>query len=56
MWSEWLVRTLNPRRGADAETAPRPRKPPRAAPPESAADEEYRSALAEAEESELGYK
>jgi hypothetical protein len=58
MWSEWLVRTLNPRRGEDAETAPRPRKPPHAAPPEHAADDfdpgadDYRPALAAVEEGE----
>jgi hypothetical protein len=56
MWSEWLVRTLSPRRGEDAETAPRPRKPPHAAPPELAADglhpgpDEYHAALAAVEE------
>jgi hypothetical protein len=36
MWTEWLVRTLRPRRD-DAEPAPRPRHPPpHAAPPERA--------------------
>jgi hypothetical protein len=50
MWSEWLVRTLSPRRGEDADPAPRPRKPPRAAPRED--DDEYDAELAAVEESE----
>jgi hypothetical protein len=52
MWSEWLVRTLSPRRGEDAEPAPRPRDPPHAAPPERTRDDEYETALAAVEERE----
>jgi len=52
MWSEWLARTLSPRRGEDADPAPRPRKPPHAPPPERADDEEYDAELAAAEENE----
>jgi hypothetical protein len=51
MWSEWLVRTLSPRRGEDADPAPRPRKPPHPAPPEDD-DDEYDAALAAVEEGE----
>jgi hypothetical protein len=54
MWSEWLVRTLSPRRGDDADPTPRPRKPPRSR--ELADDklcpDEYEAALAAVEESE----
>jgi hypothetical protein len=52
MWSEWLVRTLSPRRGEDADPAPRPRQPPHTAPPKDADDAEYNAALAAAEEGE----
>jgi hypothetical protein len=55
MWSEWLVRTLSPRRGEDADPAPRPRKPPHPAPPERAdanGGDEYERALAAVEENE----
>ncbi len=54
MWSEWLVRTLNPRRGEDADTAPRPRKPPHAPSdrPDDADTDDYGAALAAAEERE----
>ena len=53
MWSEWLVRTLSPRRGEDADPAPRPRKLPHAAPPKRADDDdEYDAELAAAEEGE----
>lgn len=56
MWSEWLLKTLRPRRDEDAaEGAMRPR---RHAPPDFEADgmhpgsDEYRSALAAMEEAE----
>jgi len=51
MWSEWLARTLRPRRDKAADVA-RPRDARRATPPELEADgmhpgaDEYRSALA----------
>ena len=52
MWSEWLVRTLRPRRERDATAPPRERGAP---PPELEADgmhpgaDEYRAALADLE-------
>ena len=54
MWSEWLLKTLRPRRDPEAaEVAPRPRRHP--APPDLEADgmhpgsDEYRAALAAVE-------
>jgi hypothetical protein len=55
MWSEWLTRTLNPRRRAERER-PVPGRRQVAVPPELAADgmhpgaDEYRFAMAEVDE------